>query len=202
MPGVDIDIPKFEDPTALLRPDQHGLMAKTENIYLVLDVETERVFVTTATEAEREGTSVEVPANRRFRVRLPDAVDASQLREWVRARKWHFERVFEGCSLEWGESEMVCRLDQEAQRALSQLQSDAAGSDAVPTHEYQLWEASRWLDPLKETMVEKDGRPRKNKGEALSQIVEEVEEQARGEGVLLYGTEDAIRSRMEVSTGR
>lgn len=202
MPGVDIDIPAFENPTALLRPDPHGLTAETENIYLVLDAEADRVSVTTATEAEREATSMEVPSNRRFRVQLPDGVDASQLREWVRDRIGLFEGVFEGCSLEWDESEMVCRLDEEAERALGKLRREANESEGVPTHEYQLWEASRWLDPLEGTMVEKDGRPEKRKGKTLSQIVDDVEEQAREKGVLLYGTEDAIRSEMEAATGR
>lgn len=202
MPDVDIDIPEFEDPTALLRPDRHGLTAETENIYLELDAEAETIFVTTATEAEREGTRVEIPSNRRFRVQLPDAVDASQLREWVRTRTRLFARVFEGCGLEWGESEMVCRLDEEAQRALNEIRSEAGRSDGVPTHEYQLWEASRWLDPVEETMAEKWGDCQKPRGKKVSRIVEDVEEAAREEGVLLYGTEDAIRSRMKVATGR
>jgi len=192
---MDIEIPTFEDAAALLRPDRDALAADTQNIYLVLDAENRRVEVTTLTEAAREGTSVEVPANKQFHVRLPDNVDASRLADWVTARAGLLEAIFDRSSLDWTKSEVRCQLDERGRSALKQLKAEARGEE-LPRHEYQLWEASQWLHALEEEVAERTGRGEKGTPGELDILADEVKARARGEGVLLYGTEEAIRSAL------
>lgn len=195
MSNMDIEIPMFEDAAALLRPDRDALAADTQNIYLVLDAENRRVGVTTLTEAAREGTSVEVPANKQFRVRLPDKVDASRLADWVTARADLLEAIFDGCSLDWAKSEVRWQLDKQGRSALKQLKAEARGEE-LPRHEYQLWEAGQWLHALEEEVAERTGRRQEGPRGELGTLADEVKARARGEGVLLYGTEEAIRSAL------
>lgn len=193
---MNIEIPQFENPAALLRPDRDALTAETQNIYLVLDAENDRVGVTTLTEAGREGTSVEVPTNKRFRVRLPDNVDASRLEDWVKARADLLREIFDGCSLGWAKSEMRCQLDERGRSALTRLKREARASD-IPRHGYQLWNARQWLQTLEEGSVAQRARShRTNRGE-VETLVDEVEARAQGEGVVLYDTEEAIRTGLE-----
>jgi len=212
---LTIDIRDYDEPDALMHPDNGSLTDVTENIYLVLDPEDRRVSVITLHAAARDGTPMDVFHKRKLRLRLPDDTDATKLQGWVEQRSTLIQIVFDGYSSEWDGSNMVGRYDDNAHIAHDRLQalvsdnhkhpsasltnpvySDPleSGFDEVPrrtvdvpTHDIVMMNGQEWAVPGKGAIIDDYNIIADTSDERLREIDQSLRDEARTDGYRLYG---------------
>jgi len=212
---LTIDIRDYNEPDALMHPDKGSLTDVTENIYLVLDPEDRRVSVITLHAAARDGTPMDVHHHRKLRFRVPDDADATALQEWIESHAGLIQEIFDGYSSEWDGSNMVGRYDENAQVAKGRLQALVSSNhkhpsssltnpvyDApierpfdevprhtvdVPTHDIVMINGQEWAVPGKHGIIRDYDITADTSDERLEEIAEDLAEEARTDGIRLYG---------------
>jgi hypothetical protein len=225
MNDLMINISDYDDPAALLKPD-NDLTADQQAIFLRLRPQKRRVSVEVLRKVVRDSTPMEVYHGREYRIKVDPQVDATVLRSWVEDHADLIGRICDGHSVKWDGSNQTGRLTDDAEIAVDRLRallvegrrhpSDhlydpftgglpdrdfevvERGEVGIPTHNIRLGKSDDWLAPAEDEIIEEFGLSEDTSEERFAEVARELEEEARAEGpIKLHGTEEYLRGLFE-----
>jgi hypothetical protein len=226
MNDLTINISDYDDPAALLKPD-NDLTADQQTIFLRLRPQKRSVSVEVLRKVVRDSTPMEIYHGREYRIKVDPQVDAARLRPWVEDHADLIERICDGHSVKWDGSNQTGRLTEDAQVAKDRLrallvdgqrhpsyrlrdtkrsgdlpdrdfETVERGEVGVPTHDIRLWQAGDWLAHAEDEIIEEFGLSEDTSEERFAEVARELEEEARTEGpIKLHGTGEYLRGLFE-----
>ncbi|MCS3667414.1 hypothetical protein GGP77_001643 [Salinibacter ruber] len=223
MSGITINIPAYDDPAALLKPDD-DLTADHQAVFLRLRPKERSVSVQVLRKVVRDSTPMSLHHGREYRLKVDPQVDATQLRDWVEDHAGLIEQIFDGHSVKWDGSNQTGRLTKEASVAKDRLRALLVDGQrhpsyrlrgakgelpernfnaverrevGVPTHDVRLWSAGDWLAPAEDEVIEEFGLSEETGEDRLAEVARQLEEEARADGIKVHGTEEYLRGLFE-----
>jgi hypothetical protein len=223
MSDISINIPDYDDPAALLKPDD-DLTADHQAVFLRLRPKERSVSVQVLRKVVRDSTPMSIHHGREYRLKVDPQVDATQLRDWVEDHTGLIEQIFDGHSVKWDGSNQTGRLTEEASVAkdrlrallvdgqrhpsyrLRDIKGDLPDRDfgtvergevGIPTHDVRLWSAGDWLAPAEDEVIEEFGLSEDTDEGRFVEVACQLEEEARTDGIKVHGTEEYLRGLFE-----
>jgi len=224
MSDISINIPDYNDPAALLKPDD-DLTVDHQAVFLRLRPKERSISVQVLRKVVRDSTPMSIHHGREYRIKVDPQVDATQLRSWVEDHANLIKRICDGHSVKWDGSNQTGRLTDDAEIAVDRLRALLVEgrrhpSDhlyepftgglpdrdfevverqeiGIPTHDVRLWSTGNWLAPAEDEVIEEFGLSEETGEDRFAEVARQLEEEARADGIKLHGTEEYLRGLFE-----